>query len=66
MFRNAYYRQLRLAVRLRVDLPSLEKIRLGEASLNGNREVTGKDVPGLLSSLRNTSCMIKGVVSCQE
>ena len=66
MFRNADYRQLRLAVRLRVDLPSLEKIRLGEESLNGNREVTGKDVPGLLSSLRNTSCMIKGVVSCGE
>lgn len=53
-------------MRLRVDLPSLEKIHLGEASLNGNREVTGKDVPGLLSSLRNTSCMIKGVVSCRE
>ena len=42
------------------DLPELETLLIGEHTLDGNKKISGKEVVGLLSSLRNSTCMIKG------
>ena len=44
----------------RTDLPELETLLIGEHALDGNKKISGKEVVGLLSSLRNSTCMIKG------